>query len=245
MPVEPERPWRRPDGGSQANGPAPPGGDLAALEDATSRAEREQMVRRQIEARGVRDPAILAAMRRVPRHLFVPADLRAEAYADHPLPIGLGQTISQPYIVGLMTELARPDPTARVLEVGTGSGYQAAVLSCVAGRIFSLEIHDELARQARERLARIGCDNVTVLQGDGHAGLATETPFDIVIVTAAPPQLPPALVDQLGPGGRLVAPVGPRFAQQLCLLEKQPDGSVQTTSVLAVVFVPMVIGTDD
>ncbi len=207
------------------------------------------MVARQIESRGVGDPAVLAAMRQVPRHLFVPRALRVGAYADHPLPIGHGQTISQPYIVALMTELARPAPTDRALEIGTGSGYQAAVLSRLVAHVFSLEVDDDLGRQASERLAGLGYANVTVVQADGYEGLAREAPFDIVVVTAAPSQVPQALVDQLAPGGRLVIPVGHHYAQELCVVERRADGGTTTRTVAPVTFVPMVhsgkIGTDD
>ena len=182
-------------------------------------------------------------MRQVPRHLFVPPALRGSAYADHPLPIGHGQTISQPFIVALMTELARPAPTARALEIGTGSGYQAAVLSRLVSHVFSLEIDDDLGRQASERLARLGYANVTVLKADGYAGLAAEAPFDIVVVTAAPPRVPQALVDQLAPGGRLVIPVGHHDAQELALVEKRADGGTSTKTITPVIFVPMVHGS--
>lgn len=205
-----------------------------------SRAEREEMVALQIEARGVRDPSVLSAMRQVPRHLFVPRELRSSAYADHPLPIGHGQTISQPFIVALMTELARPTPADRALEVGTGSGYQAAILSRVVRHVFSLEVDQSLSRAARDLLASLGYANVTVTRADGYAGLTTEAPFDVVIVTAAPPEVPRALVEQLAPGGRLVIPVGPHWAQELCVIEKRADGVTTTERVLPVVFVPMV-----
>ncbi len=198
------------------------------------------MVAGQVASRGVCTAAVLAAMRQVPRHLFVPPDLRPGAYADHPLPIGRGQTISQPYIVALMTELARATPSDRALEIGTGSGYQAAVLSRVVSHVFSLEIDGHLGRQAAERLARLGYANVTVLKGDGYEGLASEAPFDIVIVTAAPSRVPQALVDQLAPGGRLVIPVGDRYTQELSVVEKLADGGTSTRTVTPVVFVPMV-----
>jgi protein-L-isoaspartate(D-aspartate) O-methyltransferase len=203
-------------------------------------AARERMVAEQIAVRGVSNPAVLSAMREVPRHLFVPEDVRAYAYADHPLQIGHGQTISQPYIVALMTELARPTPSARALEVGSGSGYQAAVLSRVVGHVFSVEINEELSRQAAERLARLGYANVTLAHADGHAGWASEAPFDIVLVTAAPVDVPPALVDQLVTGGRLVIPVGPLYAQDLRLIEKEVCGRTRTSTVAPVIFVPMV-----
>jgi protein-L-isoaspartate(D-aspartate) O-methyltransferase len=203
-------------------------------------AARERMVAEQIAARGISDAAVLSAMREVPRHLFVPEAVRAQAYADYPLQIGHGQTISQPYIVALMTELARPTPSARALEVGSGCGYQAAILSRVVGRVFSVEINEDLSRQAAERLARLGYPNVTLAHADGHAGWASEAPFDIVLVTAAPVKVPQALVDQLLPGGRLVIPVGSLYAQDLLVIEKQPDGHTKTSTVAPVIFVPMV-----
>jgi len=203
-------------------------------------AARERMVAEQIASRGVRDPAVLSAMRSVPRHLFVPEATRAEAYADHPLSIGHGQTISQPYIVALMTELARPTLSARALEVGSGSGYQAAVLSRVVGHVFSVEIDEDLSRRAAERLARLGYVNVTLAHGDGHTGWVSEAPFDIVLVTAAPVDVPQALVDQLAVGGRLVIPVGPLYAQDLMVIEKEAGGRTRTDIVAPVVFVPMV-----
>jgi protein-L-isoaspartate(D-aspartate) O-methyltransferase len=205
-------------------------------------AARARMVAEQIAARGIRDPAVLSAMREVPRHLFVPEAVRADAYADHPLQIGHGQTISQPYIVALMTELARPTPSARALEVGTGSGYQAAVLSRVVGHVFSVEINEDLSRQAAGRLARLGFGNVTLAHADGHAGWVSEAPFDIVVVTAAPVDVPQGLVDQVAEGGRLVIPVGSLYAQDLLIVEKAAGGRTRTTTVAPVVFVPMVGG---
>ena len=162
------------------------------------------MVKEQLEARGIRDPRVLAAMREVPRHQFVPADVIREAYDDTPLPIGHDQTISQPYIVALMTELARPQPTDRALEIGTGSGYQAAVLSRVVGQVFTIEYVPALARSAAKALAAY--PNIVVREGDGYGGWPEHGPYDIILVTAAPETLPPALVDQLAPGGRLDHP---------------------------------------
>lgn len=202
---------------------------------------RERMVREQIEARGVKDPGVLKAMRATPRHLFIPPQYRDSAYADHPVPIGHSQTISQPYIVGLMTELLAVRKEHKVLEIGTGSGYQTAVLSPLAGRIYSIEIVAPLAEQARGLLAQMGFANVTVRQGDGYKGWPEQAPFDRIILTAAPPEIPDALVTQLRAGGRLVAPVG-RLDQDLVVLDKDEKGKLRQTAVLAVRFVPMVPG---
>ncbi|HNV02345.1 MAG TPA: protein-L-isoaspartate(D-aspartate) O-methyltransferase [Vicinamibacterales bacterium] len=202
---------------------------------------RRAMVADQVAARGVSDPRVLDAMRAVPRHEFVPGPLREDAYWDSPLSIGYGQTISQPYIVALMTELARPAPGDRALEVGTGSGYQAAVLSRLVARVFSIELLEPLARSAAATLQRLGCANVTVRQGDGYLGWPEEAPFDIILVTAAPEEVPQALVDQLKPGGRLVVPVGPvHDVQDLRLLVKDESGRVLSRSVIPVRFVPLV-----
>lgn len=202
---------------------------------------RLAMVAGQIAARGVKDPRVLDAMRAVPRHEFLPATLREDAYGDSPLPIGHGQTISQPYIVALMTELARPSPSDRVLEVGTGSGYQAAVLSQLVARVFSIELVDPLAQSAASTLRRLGYANVTVRSGDGYLGWPDEAPFDIIVVTAAPEEVPAALLAQLKPGGRLIVPVGRVWdVQDLQLIEKDASGRVSTRSVIPVRFVPMV-----
>lgn len=199
------------------------------------------MVAEQIAGRGVDDPRVLAAMREVPRHLFVAERDRANAYIDAPLGIDHGQTISQPYIVALMTKLARPRQTDRALEIGTGSGYQAAVLSMLVDRVFSLEIVAALADTARDRLAALGYRNVTVRQGDGYLGWPGEAPFDIILVTAAPDDVPPALVSQLRPGGRLVIPVGRAGAvQDLVVIEKDAAGAITRRSVIPVRFVPLV-----
>lgn len=202
--------------------------------------KRLQMVRDQIERRGVKDSRVLEVMRRVPRHLFVPEDLRLKAYNDYPLPIGEGQTISQPYIVALMSELLEVEPEDRVLEVGTGSGYQAAVLAELAGEVVTVEIFPSLADSARERLMKGGYGNVTVVQGDGYFGFKKRAPFDGVIVTCAAPHIPPTLIEQLKAGGRMVIPVGaPFMTQNLMLVKKKRDGSVDTRSVLPVIFVPL------
>jgi protein-L-isoaspartate(D-aspartate) O-methyltransferase len=199
--------------------------------------ERHAMVAGQIEARGVRNPRVLDAMRDVPRHVFVPKPYRDEAYRDRPLPIGSGQTISQPYIVAIMTELVDPQPGDRVLEVGTGSGYQAAVLSRLVARVFSIEIIPELAERARRTLAAHGYDNVVVITGDGYRGLPREAPFDGIVVTAAPEQIPAPLVEQLKVGGRMVIPVG-TAEQWLQVLERTEEG-VETRTLFQVRFVPM------
>ncbi len=199
---------------------------------------RHRMVEEQVRSRGVKSPAILAALEEVPRHLFVPEAERGDAYADHPLPIGSGQTISQPYVVGLMTELAAVDKSSRVLEIGTGSGYHAAVLSRVAGEVYTIEIVLSLGVEASGILSRLGYDNVHVRVGDGYQGWPEEAPFDAIVLTAAPPSIPTPLLAQLKPGGRMVVPVG-RGVQELQVLTKRPDGSVDTRNVIPVRFVPM------
>ena len=203
--------------------------------------ERLAMVSEQIASRGVKDTRVLEAMRAVPRHEFVPAGLREDAYVDSPLSIGHGQTISQPYIVALMTELARPSPADRALEVGTGSGYQAAVLSRLVARVFSVELIEPLAQSAAQLLARLGYANVTVRNGDGYLGWQEEAPYDIILVTAAPEEVPAALVAQLKPGGRMVVPVGGVYdVQDLKLIEKDAAGRITTRSIIPVRFVPLV-----
>lgn len=214
-------------------------GEATRAAEAEHAHERQRMVDRQVAARGIDDRRVLEAMRRVPRHRLVPPEAAAFAYDDRPLSIGHGQTISQPYIVGLMTELARVGPGDRVLEIGTGSGYQAAVLAELAGHVYSIEIVEPLARQAAADLAELGYDNVSVRAGDGYAGWPEHAPFDAIIVTAAPAQVPAPLLEQLKPGGRLVVPVGPAWAmQRLTLIEKLEDGSLRTTNVAPVRFVP-------
>jgi protein-L-isoaspartate(D-aspartate) O-methyltransferase len=202
---------------------------------------RERMVAEQIASRDVREARVLAAMRDVPRHLFVPPDLQLQAYDDRPLPIGYNQTISQPYIVALMTQLARPGTGDRALEVGTGSGYQAAVLSRLVSHVHTIEIVEPLARDAEQRLKKAGYTNVTVRAGDGYAGWPEVAPFDIIMVTAAPDHVPAPLLAQLKPGGRLVVPVGPVTAiQELQLIEKDNEGRPRTTRIAPVRFVPLV-----
>lgn len=186
------------------------------------------------------DGPVLDALDKVPRHEFVPEEQRKYAYANRPLPIGHGQTISQPFIVALMTDLLHLPPGGRVLEIGTGSGYQAAVLALLAKTVFSIEIVPELARSAGERLKRLGYGNVEVKVGDGYFGWPEQAPFDAIVVTAAPTQIPPPLVQQLKPGGRMVIPVGAQFLPQyLVLVEKTPDGKLTTKELLPVAFVPL------
>jgi len=200
---------------------------------------REAMVTEQIEARGVCDARVLEAMRSVPRHMFVPeVDPRA-AYADHPLPINCGQTISQPYIVAYMCEIARLGEDNRVLEVGTGSGYGAAVLSRLVRHVYTIDIEPALARMATQTLQALGYDNISIRSGDGCESWRDESPFDAIIVTAAAPEIPPSLTDQLVDGGRFVIPVGRRFfTQQLMLLEKR-GGAIAQRSMMPVRFVPL------
>ena len=214
-----------------------PAGEAAAVHDYA--AERRAMVEEQLRERGVRSPRVLEAMRKVPRHLFVPEDCVAGAYTDQPLPIGEGQTISQPYMVAVMTEALELTGTERVLEVGTGSGYQAAVLSLLAGEVYTVESHASLAVAARRRLARLGYANVHVHSGDGTLGLPELAPFDAIVVTAAAPKLPPPLVEQLAEGGRLVIPVGQADQQEL--LQVRKTGDKTTSRVLHYCrFVPLV-----
>lgn len=195
---------------------------------------------RSIEAQGVRDSATLAAMRAVPRHEFVPEGERSLAYLDQALPIGHDQTISQPYIVAFMTEAIRPRPGLKVLEIGTGSGYQAAVLAQVGARVWTIEIIRALADEARARLVRLGFGGVHVRHGDGYRGWPEEAPFDAILLTAAPDSVPPVLIAQLARGGRLVAPIGPEGGdQELVLIEKDPRGQPRRQILLPVRFVPM------
>ncbi|HXV62029.1 MAG TPA: protein-L-isoaspartate(D-aspartate) O-methyltransferase [Vicinamibacteria bacterium] len=201
------------------------------------RDQRVAMVHDQIEERGVTDARVVEALRDVPRHLFVPDDLRDVAYEDYPLPIGYGQTISQPYIVGVMTQLLAPEPKHKILEIGTGSGYQAAVLSMLVEHVYTIEIIPELAEEARTRLRALGYDNITVITGDGYRGHPDDAPFDGIIVTAAPEEVPRPLLDQLRIGGRLVIPVGSAI-QELEVIERTDKG-YETRTVFPVRFVPM------
>jgi protein-L-isoaspartate(D-aspartate) O-methyltransferase len=198
---------------------------------------RRRMVLEQIAARGVSDPRVLEAMRTVPRHELVPPAVRAQAYEDRPLPIGEGQTISQPFIVAFMTEQLRVEPGDRVLEVGTGSGYQAAVLAAMGAEVYTIEIVGALARRAAADLARLGYRSVKVREGDGYRGWPEAAPFDAILVTAAPPEVPAPLLEQLKPGGRMVLPVGTSW-QELLLLTKDARG-VGRRTLLPVRFVPM------
>jgi len=205
--------------------------------------KRQAMLASQIESRGVNDPAVLRAMAQVPRHLFVPVERRSLAYADSPQPIGFGQTISQPFIVAYMTQVLKLTGEEKVLEVGTGSGYQAAVLAETGGRVFSMEVIPQLHERARETLARTGYGRIRLKLGDGYLGWPEEGPFEAIIVTCAAGHIPPPLVDQLAPGGRMVIPVGPpMFIQDLVLAEKDDHGRVRTRSLMAVRFVPLVRG---
>ena len=200
-------------------------------------AQRRLMVERQIEARGVSDARVLEVMRRVPRHEFVPIQMREQAYADHPLPIGEGQTISQPYIVAYMTEELRVGKKSKVLEIGTGSGYQAAVLAELGAEVYTIEIVPPLAERARATLSRLGYRNVHVRAGDGYKGWPEAAPFDRIIVTAAPDHIPQPLLDQLAVGGRMVIPVGDTF-QQMTIVTKTPQGVTEQRTI-DVLFVPM------
>jgi protein-L-isoaspartate(D-aspartate) O-methyltransferase len=202
-------------------------------------AERQRMVQQQLMPRGINDGRVLAAMAKVPREEFVRPDSRKTSYADGPLPIGYGQTISQPYIVAFMTEELRPKPSDRVLEIGTGSGYQAAILAELVKEVYTIEIVEPLAKNAEATLQRLGCKNVHVKVGDGYRGWPEYAPFDAITVTCAPDHVPQQLTDQLKDGGRMIIPVGGRFAQELYLLEKR-NGQLKESAVLPVRFVPMV-----
>lgn len=203
--------------------------------------QREDMVRYQIKARGVKDKKVLDAMLKVERHLFVPPEYISQAYEDHPLPVGEGQTISQPYIVALMTEVLDPDSTKRVLEIGTGSGYQAAVLAEICDSVYTIEIFESLGTKAKNLLKVLDYDNVKVKIGDGYKGWEEHSPFDAIIVTCAPTHIPQPLKDQLTEGGKMIIPVGESYAQELVLLEKK-NGRIVQKDIIAVRFVPMING---
>lgn len=228
---DPQLPQVQGPGAEQPSVQLPP--EAARLAEA-----RQRMVERDLRGRGISNRRVLEVMGRLRRQLFVPDDLDANAYDDRPLPIGYGQTISQPYIVALMTQLADPQPDARALDIGTGSGYQAAILAELCKEVYSIEIIEPLATEARQRLERLGYKNVTVRCGDGYRGWREKAPFDVIIVAAAPDHVPPPLVEQLAPGGRLVIPVGSWF-QELIVVEKDEQGQVSQRSVTGVAFVPM------
>lgn len=200
--------------------------------------KRITMVESQIRRRGIQDERVLKVMQQIPRHFFVPKNLQSQSYSDYPLPIGHGQTISQPYIVALMTELVRPMPGDRALEIGTGCGYQAAVLSELVQEVYSIEIVEPLAKEASSRLSQLGKTNVEIRFGDGYQGWPEHAPFQIIVVTAAPDHVPQPLLDQLAPNGRMVIPVG-RNSQVLQLIEKSLDGSLRRSKITPVAFVPM------
>lgn len=214
----------------------------AAPQDDSWRRPREAMVRQQM--RDVSDPRVLDAMRTIPRHLFVPPEQQTRAYEDHPLPIGSGQTISQPYIVAKMTELLRPRKDDRVFELGTGSGYQAAVLSPLVKEVYTVEIFNELGQSARVRLKQLGYANVEVKVGDGYYGWPEKAPFDAIVVTAVANHIPPPLIQQLKPGGRMVIPIGTVFqVQNLLLVEKgKSDKDLKVHNIMPVLFVPLLGG---
>ena len=201
-------------------------------------ARRERMVKEQLAGRDIVDRRVLEVMGRVPRHRFVPAKLQQQAYIDSPLPIGHEQTISQPYIAALMTQLVEPKPSSKALDVGTGSGYQAAVLAELVKSVHSIEIVEPLATEARNRLHRLGYRNITVRHGDGYQGSSKEAPFDIIVVAAAADHVPQPLIDQLAEGGKMVIPIG-KHSQQLLLIEKLAMGEVVHRTVAPVAFVPM------
>ena len=216
------------------------GRDPLPMQDVAFEQLRTRMVQEQLRPREITDPRVLDVMARVPRHLFVPDDHRANAYGDHPLPIGHGQTISQPYIVAFMTQALKVSPEHKMLEIGTGSGYQAAVLAALAREVYTIEIVEPLGESARRTLESLGYRNVHVRIGDGYEGWPEEAPFDRVMVTAAPESVPPALVDQLAVGGLMAIPVGAVF-QELRILRKTPTG-LETLDTIPVRFVPMVKG---
>jgi protein-L-isoaspartate(D-aspartate) O-methyltransferase len=210
----------------------------SCAQERTFEMDRQNMVDSQIKSRGIKDKATLEAMETVPRHLFIPEYLWGQAYRDGPLPIGNGQTISQPYIVAYMTSLLEAEKEDRVLEIGTGSGYQAAVLSQIVDSVFTIEIVEELANSARETFRKLGYDNIWVKHGDGYFGWPEHAPFDKIIVTAAAEKIPPLLVEQLNEGGKMIIPVGPEFSVQYLILVEKKNGKVKETNMLPVRFVP-------
>jgi len=226
-------------GGSSTAVPSSVPTKAADVDSSAYAEQRKQLVQQSIVARGVSDPAVIEAMRVVPRHEFVLSDYLGEAYRDYPLPIGYGQTISQPYVVALMTESLTLDGNDVVLEIGTGSGYQAAVLAEIVDQVYTIEIIGALAERAAETLEELGYENVEVRHADGYFGWEEHAPFDAIIVTAAPDHIPPPLVAQLADGARMVIPVGPVGGyQELWLVERQGD-QIMTESLGSVVFVPL------
>lgn len=208
------------------------------------RLQRERMVKKQLEGRDITDSGVLQAMLQVRRHEFVPPRLLSSAYADRPLPIGCGQTISQPYIVACMTQMLDVKPGDRILEIGTGSGYQAAILSCLTDKVYTIEIIPQLARESQERLKRLGYNKVHTKEGDGYYGWKEHAPYDGIIVTAAATHIPPPLLEQLKEGGRMVIPVGSTFFVQTLMLVKKEEGKIRTSSLMGVRFVPLTGGHD-
>ncbi|MFO7790229.1 MAG: protein-L-isoaspartate(D-aspartate) O-methyltransferase [Bacteroidota bacterium] len=216
----------------------------ADINDTAWKKDAKKMVRQQIEARGIDDKRVLDAMKNIPRHLFVPETYRDMAYTDRPLPITKGQTISQPYIVALMTATLDLDGSEKVLEIGTGSGYQAAILSRLAKEVYSIEIVEELAKESRQLLKKLDYDNVEVKCGDGYQGWPEKAKFERIIVTAAPENIPEKLVEQLKPGGKMVIPVG-EYHQLLKIVEKTENGNIKEETITGVRFVPMVHPDED
>jgi len=204
--------------------------------------DRESMVELQIESRGIKNQATLDAMRKIPRHKFVPTDMIERAYDDSPLPIGYGQTISQPYIVAYMTAVINPEPGQKVLEIGTGSGYQAAVLAEIVDEVYTIEIITELYSSAKERLEELGYKNITCINADGYYGIKNAAPFDAIVVTAASEHIPPPLIEQLKDGGKMIIPVGSPFLNQTLILVEKNGEEITTTALLPVRFVPFTRG---
>jgi len=214
----------------------------ALLQKDVHKEKRERMVSEQISSRGVRDTDVLNAMRKVPRHLFVPAEQSANGYEDRPLPIGFGQTISQPYIVGYMTEVVRPNAQFKVLEIGTGSGYQAAVLAQIVKEVYTIEIVPQLGQSAANRLKKLGYNNVQVRTGDGYYGWKEHAPYDAIVVTAAAEFVPPPLIEQLKDGGKIIIPVGSPFMTQMLMLIEKKGNKTRSKTLMAVAFVPFTRG---